>query len=81
MAEQRNESFLDELQERTASFTDEEFARFERIIERRGRATAPAIAAPIGAAPAQPIHTGMVMRSTIMPELRVRDQQGITLVL
>ena len=33
--------------------TDEEFARFERIMERRSRAAAPAIAAPRGAAPAQ----------------------------
>ena len=43
------ESFLNELQQRAASFTDEEFARLKRIImERRGRAAAPAIVAPIG---------------------------------
>ena len=38
MAEQRNENFMDELEEQTTSFTDEDFARFERIMERRDRA-------------------------------------------
>ena len=41
-----------ELEKRTASFTDEEFARFERIMERKGHT-----AAPIGAALAQPAYT------------------------
>ena len=60
MTEQRNKSFLKELEERTASSTDTEFERFERfIMERRGRAAAPATAAPIGAAPAQPTSTGV----------------------
>ena len=55
-AEPRNESFLNEPEERTASFTNEEFARFERTMEKRDRAAAPAIAAPIDGAPAQPIN-------------------------
>ena len=76
MAELRNESLLKELAERTASSTDEEFERFERIImERRGRVSAPATAAPIGAAPAQPTGTGVFLPST-MPELRGRDNLG-----
>ena len=44
-------------------------------MERRGRATAPATAAPTGAAPAQPTSMDMFMPST-MPELRVRDDLG-----
>ena len=48
-------------------------------MERRGRAAAPAITAPIGAVPAQPTNTGMFMRSTIMPELRGRYHLGIFL--
>ena len=51
--EQRMEFFLNKIE----GCTDEDFARFERIImERRGRATAPAIVALIGAALAQPIN-------------------------
>ena len=53
MAEQRSESFLKELEERTARFMDEKFERFERIIMERGnRTAAPATAALTGAAPA-----------------------------
>ena len=36
------DSFPQELEERTASFTNEEFAMFECIMERRGRGAAPA---------------------------------------
>ena len=77
-AEQKNEYFLNELDERTANFTDEHFARFERIIKMRGRASAPAIAAPRAAVPAQHTNTGMLMRSTIH-ELSGRDDLGIFL--
>ena len=46
---QRIESFFNEFEQRTASFTDKEFARLERIImERRGRAATHAVVAPIG---------------------------------
>ena len=75
IAKQGNENFLKELEERTANFTDKEFVTFERIMKRRGRAAAPAIAAPVGAAPAQPTSTGTFMPST-MPELRGRDNLG-----
>ena len=61
MAEQRNEFFLNELDERTSNFTDEDLARFERIVEKRGCAEGPAIAVLIGAAPAQPTNIGMLM--------------------
>ena len=61
MAEQRNKSFLKELEDRTASFTEEKFPMFERIMERRGRVAALATAAPIGAAPTQPTSTSMLM--------------------
>ena len=64
MAEQRNGNFLNEIEEQTTNFTDEDFARFERTIKRRGRAAAPAIAVPMGAAPAQPINTSMFRRFT-----------------
>ena len=57
---------------------DEEFSRFERIIKRRGRAAAPAIEAPIGAAPAQPTNTG-VLTSFTMPYSRGRDNLGMFL--
>ena len=49
-AEQRTESFLNELEEGIASFTDEEFAKLYCIIKSRDRAAAPAITALIGAA-------------------------------
>ena len=50
-SEQRIKNFLNEIE----GCTDEEHARFERIIvERRGRAAAHAIVAPIGTALAQP---------------------------
>ena len=75
MTEQRNQSFLSELEQQTASFTDEEFARFLYIMERRGRAAAPAIATTIDAASVQPTNAGMFMPST-MPELRGRDNLG-----
>ena len=78
MAEQRNKNFLNELEERTSSFTDKGFARFERIMERRGRTAAHVIPAPIGTAPAQPTNTGMIM-PCIIPELRSRDNLGIFL--
>ena len=68
MAEQRNESFQNELEEQTASFMDEEFVRFEHNIERKSRA----------AAPAQPTNTGMFTPFT-MPELRGRDNLGMFL--
>ena len=59
--------------------TDEELVRFERIImERRGRAAAPATVAPIEDAPARPISMGMLMPSTI-PALRGREKMGIFL--
>ena len=44
---QRVESFINELEQGTASLTDEEFARLERVIrERRGRAAAYVVVTP-----------------------------------
>ena len=68
MAEPKSE-FLNDLEGGTASFTDEEFARLERYIERSGRAAASATVAPIEGVPSRPISMGMSMPSTI-PELR-----------
>ena len=49
-SKQRVESFFNEFEQRTVSFTDEEFARIERIImERRDHAATHAVVAPIGA--------------------------------
>ena len=48
---QRVEGFTNELERGTASLTDEEFARLERMIrERRGRAAAHVVVAPIDTA-------------------------------
>ena len=48
---QRVESFIDELEQGTSSLTNEEFARLERMImERRGRAVAHVVIAPIDTA-------------------------------
>ena len=74
MAEQRSE-FLNELEGGTSNFTDEQVTRLERYVERRGRATAPAIAAPIDDAPARSTSMVMFMPSTI-PELRGRENLG-----
>ena len=47
-SKQRVESFLDELEQETASLTDKDFARLERmIVERRDRAAANVVVAPI----------------------------------
>ena len=75
MAEQRSESFVNELEGETESLTDEEFARLERFMKSRSRAVAPATAAPTGAAPAQPTSTGRFVPST-RPKLRGRDVSG-----
>ena len=65
MAEQKFEKFQTGLE----GCTDEELERFERIImERRGRATAPAAAAPRENTPTPSTSIGMFMPSTI-PEL------------
>ena len=48
---QRIESFINELEHGTASLTDEEFARLERMIrERRGRVAAHVVVTPIDTA-------------------------------
>ena len=70
--------FLTEPEQPTANFTGEDFAKFKRTIEKRGRAAASAIAAPIDATLAQPTNTCVFMRST-MPELRGRDQLRVFL--
>ena len=50
-SKQRVESFLNELEQETASVTDEEFARLERMIrESRGRPAAHVVVAPIDTA-------------------------------
>ena len=49
-SKQRIESFLDELEEETADFTDEEFAGLEQIMGRRGRDTAHVVVAQIDTA-------------------------------
>ena len=50
-SKQRVESFINELEQGTASLTDEEFTRLERMImERRGRAAAHVVVAPIDTA-------------------------------
>ena len=62
MTEQRYEIFQNGLE----GCKDEELERFERIImERRGRATAPATAAPREDAPAPSTSVGMFMPSTM----------------
>ncbi|CAM9590510.1 unnamed protein product [Ascophyllum nodosum] len=72
MAEQRFENFQTGLER----CTDEELERFERIImERRGRATAPATAAPREDTPAPSMSVDVFMPSTI-PELRGRENLG-----
>ena len=78
MVDKRNEIFLNKPEERTASFTDEKIVKFERIVEERGRAAAPVIAEPIGAAPAQSTNMGVFVPSN-MPEFRGRDNLGIFL--
>ena len=55
---------MDELEGGTTSFTDEELARLERYMKRRGRATASATAAPIQHAPAWSTSMGMCMPLT-----------------
>ena len=47
---QRVESFINELEQGTPSFTDEEFARLKRIVERRGGYAAHVVATPINTA-------------------------------
>ena len=71
MAEYRSK-FFNELEGRTADFADEKIARLEQYMEWRGRATAPASAAPMENAPAPSTSIGMFMPSTI-PELRGRE--------
>ena len=72
MAEQRYEKFHNGLE----GCTDEELERFGRIImEKRGRAMAPATAAPREDASSPPTSIGMSMPSTI-PELRGRQNLG-----
>ena len=55
-SKQRVESFLNELEQGTASLTNEELARLERMImERRGRAAAHVVVASVGTAqPSKP---------------------------
>ena len=77
MEEQRS-VFLNEIEGGTANFTDEEFARLERYMERRGHATVSATAAPIEDAPARSASLGIFMPSTIS-ELRGRENPGIFL--
>ena len=56
-SKQRVEGFFNKLEQGTASVTEEELARPERtIMERRGRAVAHAIIAPVGTALAQPFN-------------------------
>ena len=69
---------MNEHKKRKPNLTDEDFARFQRILERRGRTAERAIAAPIGAAPVQHTSTGILLRST-MPEARCQDNLGIFL--
>ena len=71
MAEYRSD-FLNKFEGGRADFTDEEFARLEWYMERRGRATAPATAAPMENAPAPSTSIGMFMPSTVL-DLRGRD--------
>ena len=67
--------FLNELEGRRADFTDEEFDRLKKYVERRDRATAPVTATPIENAPAPYTSIGMFMPSTV-PELRGRWSLG-----
>ena len=78
VAEQRSESFLNELEGWNIIFTDEEFARLKRRVKRRGSAAASATAVPIEEAPARPTSMGMFMPSTIL-ELRDRRNLGMFL--
>ena len=77
MAKQRSE-FLNELEGGTANFTDKEFARLERCMERRGRATASAAAAPREDVPSRSTIIIMLVPSTI-PELRGPENLGTIL--
>ena len=47
MSRQKVKSFINELDRGTVSFTDEEFARPKRIVERRGRDAAHVTVAPV----------------------------------
>ena len=74
MAEPRSDS----LNELVANFSEEEFARVKKYVERRDRGTAPANAAPVETAPAQSASIGMFMPSTA-PELRGRKNLAMFL--
>ena len=67
--------FLNELEGGNAFFTEEEFARLKEYVERRGRATVPAAAAPMENVPAPSKSIGMFMPSTVL-ELRGPDNLG-----
>ena len=70
--EEYKSEFLNELEGRNVNFTEEEFARLKEYVDRRGRATAPAAAAPMENAPAPSTSISMFMPSTV-PELRGRE--------
>ena len=53
-SEQRIDNFLNGLEQQAASFTDEQFARLKRIMDRRGRAAPHGIVVPIGTTLVQP---------------------------
>ena len=67
MAESRSDS----LGELIANFSEEEFARAQRCMERRARETA-----PVETAPAPSARIGMFMPSSAAPELRRRKKSG-----
>ena len=76
MAQFRRE-FLNEVALENDSFSDEEFCtRLGEYMERRGRVTAPAAAAPMETATAPSASIGMFMPSTA-PELRGRENLAI----
>ena len=74
MVEYKSE-FLNEIEGGSAGFTNEEFATLKQSVERRNRATAPAVAAPMENAPASSTSICMFMPSTV-PKLRGRDNLG-----
>ena len=75
MAEQRSERLLSKLEEQA----EKKFARYERIMEIRGRAAAPATASSVTTVSVQHTSAGTLMRSP-PPELNGRDNLGISLM-
>ena len=76
-SEQWSENFLSELEGGTVILIHEEFARLKRIMERRGRAPAHAIVAPIGTTKpsnSQSRYTGISFDVSVCLEERIKGK-------